>query len=152
MEVGFEDPAAEPHDLGRWWPTTGGFKIIDASCSDVLDADEPWFSDTSHSDWWINADGAKVLLHYRLPNLGHNSYAPDWILEQGDVSVNGVDAWYLVYRNSVDEVLTTLFWTIPDAGVGFMLVSYDLLIDGLILIAESVAPCESHIVAESLVP
>ena len=152
VEVGFEDPAVEPHDLGRWGPTAGGFEIIAGCCSDMVGTDEPWIDDKHHGDWWVNADGAKVLLSFRLPNHCHNSYALDWILEQGDISVNGVDAWYLVHRNSVDEVLTTVFWTVPDAGVGFTLVSYDLSIDELIPIAESVAPCESHTLAESTAP
>lgn len=89
--------------------------------------------------------GGGVPFNYELPSsadtiLGHSLYEPNRILEQGNVKVNGVTAWYLVYRNGQDNIHTNLYWTRPDTGVGFMLSTFTLSLDELITIAESVEP------------
>ena len=143
VEIAFEDTAVGPGKLGRWEPSAvpEGFEKVD--CADLSEPDDVLReAETSHSDVWKNADGEDFLLFYQLPNTSGSFYDPDRILEQGNVSVHGVEAWYLVYRNSSDDVHTNLYWTIPDAGVGFILSSFDLSLDELIPIAESVAACE----------
>ena len=138
LEVYFERTSDEPIELGVWEPgvVPAGFEKVDAFHN---------AADGCHLDTWANAAGEEFLFYYIVPypddgitTIGHNMYDQNRIMEQGDVKVNGIAAWYLVYRNSEDNVHTNLYWTRPDTGVGFMLSTFDLSLEELITIAESV--------------
>ena len=138
LEVYFERITDEPIELGVWEPgvVPTGFEKVDTFHN---------AADGCHLDTWANAAGEEFLFYYIVPypddgitTIGHNMYDQNRIMEQGDVKVNGIAAWYLVYRNSEDNVHTNLYWTRPDTGVGFMLSTFDLSLEELITIAESV--------------
>ena len=138
LEVYFERTTDEPIELGVWEPGAipTGFEKVDTFHN---------AADGCHLDTWANAAGEEFLFYYIVPypddgitTIGHNMYDQNRILKQGDVKVNGVAAWYLVYRNGEDNVHTNLYWTRPDTGVGFMLSTFDLSLGELITIAESV--------------
>lgn len=138
LEVFFEQTADGPMELGVWEPDAvpEGFEKVD-----VFDNPEYGY----HRDTWENAAGEEFRFSYELPSTAdtiydHSMYEPNRILEQGNVTVNGVTVWYLVYRNSMDNVHTNLYWTRPDTGVGFCLSTFDLSLKDLIAIAESVTP------------
>lgn len=138
LEVFFEKTTDEPIELGVWEP---GVVPVGFEKTDIFDNPEYGY----HRDTWKNAAGEDFLFSYELPSsadtiIGHSLYDPNRILEQGNVTVNGVIAWYLVYRNSLDNVHTNLYWTRPDTGVGFCLSTFDLSLEELIAIAESVKP------------
>ena len=138
LEVYFERITDEPIELGVWEPDAvpAGFEKVDIFHN---------AADGCHLDTWANAAGEEFLFYYIVPypddgitTIGHNMYDQNRIMEQGDVKVNGVAAWYLVYRNGEDNVHTNLYWTRPDTGVGFMLSTFDLSLKELITIAEGV--------------
>ena len=139
LEVYFERITDEPIELGVWEPDAvpTGFEKVDIFHN---------AADGCHLDTWANAAGEEFLFYYIVPypddgitTIGHNMYDQNRITEQGDVKVNGASAWYLAYRNGEDNVHTNLYWTRPDTGVGFMLSTFDLSLEELITIAESVA-------------
>lgn len=138
LEVYFERITDEPIELGVWEPDAvpAGFEKVDIFHN---------AADGCHLDTWANAAGEEFLFYYIVPypddgitTIGHNMYDQNRIMEQGDVKVNGIAAWYLVYRNSEDNVHTNLYWTRSDTGVGFMLSTFDLSLEELITIAEGV--------------
>ena len=138
LEVYFERITDEPIELGVWEPDAvpAGFEKVDIFHNAAADL---------HRDTWQNAVGEEFEFVYEVPpadddftGVGHSFFDRSRILEQGDVKVNGVAAWYLVYRNGEDNVHTNLYWTRPDTGVGFILSTFDLSLKELITIAEGV--------------
>ena len=138
LEVYFERTTDEFIELGVWEPDAVpvGFEKVDIFHNAAADL---------HRDTWANAAEEMFEFMYWVPpagddftDVGHSFYDRNRILEQGNVKVNGVAAWYLVYRNSEDNVHTNLYWTRPDTGVGFVLSTFDLSLKELITIAEGV--------------
>ena len=138
LEIYFERTSDEPIELGVWEPgvVPTGFEKVDAFHN---------AADICHRDTWQNVVGEAFEFIYEVPpadddftGIGHSFFDGSRILEQGDITVNGAAAWYLVYRNGQDNVHTNLYWTRPDTGVGFVLSTFDLSLEELIAIAESV--------------
>lgn len=136
LEVFFEKTSDEPVELQAWGISAilEGFEKVETF-------------DYDNEGVWRNADGEEFRFWYEEPKDpnnpdGHARFDPKRIQNQYETSVNGNPAFVLVYTNSSDRTHTNLWWTIPDAGIGFCIVTFDLSAEELITIAESVRVLE----------
>lgn len=134
LKVYFEKTTDEPIELGIWEPgdVPEGFEKVDTFRSDAVNLDT-----------WENAAGESFIFSYEIPHdpdniTGYSTFPAERILKEEEVSINGSTASAYVFVNSEGNIHTNIYWTRPDSYLGFIITSFDLTVDELIPIAESV--------------
>ena len=140
LDIFFEQTTDETLELGVWEPgaVPEGYEKVG-----TFDNDEIGY----HRDNWGTAAGEIFYFSYQLSHPAdsdltvHTFLDPDLVIEDGEVTINGSPGWYIVNNDYDDgDIWANLYWTNPEAGIGFTIFSCDLSLDELIAIAESVEP------------
>lgn len=139
VEIYFEQTTDEALELGVWEPGSvpKGYEKIG-----TFDNDKVGY----HRDNWGTDAGEIFYFSYQLPrpagseSTSHVYVVPEWTLEEGNVTINGSPGQYFITHGTNDRAWANLYWTDPEAGIGFTIITCDLSLGEVITIAESVRP------------